>query len=93
MEMCFFSIIFQGWIRNIRKKRNCIFCDVDDGSNLKGVQVVLGPKNKERYGDELEHGVSVIVSGKLATAPRLGNLELSDEEFTIKGTHRELRVV
>lgn len=61
-----------------------LFCDIDDGSNLKGVQIVLGTEFKSRYEKKIGYGASVVVSGKLAKAPK-GNLEISADEFKLIG--------
>lgn len=64
--------------------KKLLFCDIDDGSNLKGVQIVLGTEFKNRYENDISYGASVIVSGKLAKAPK-GNLEISANEFQLIG--------
>lgn len=59
-----------------------LFCDVEDGSNLKGVQIVLGTEHKNRYENDLGFGASIIAVGKLGKAPK-GNLEIFVDDFQL----------
>lgn len=35
------SVIMKGWVRTVRKQKTLAFVEINDGSNLKGVQCVL----------------------------------------------------
>lgn len=59
------------------------FFDINDGSTSDNLQVVLEKETTKNHPD-LGFGASVIVSGKLSTAPR-GNLELVAENFKLIG--------
>ncbi|KYQ89298.1 asparagine-tRNA ligase [Tieghemostelium lacteum] len=51
----------KGWIKNIRNQKNISFIEVNDGSDLGGIQVV---GNKDAF-HQLKHGACVEVEGSL----------------------------
>ncbi|MCF7928397.1 MAG: asparagine--tRNA ligase [Spirochaetales bacterium] len=61
----------QGWIRTRRESKQNIFFEINDGSTLKGIQVVV---DKENYGDlssleSANNGAAVEVQGTLVASP------------------------
>lgn len=37
----------RGWVRSVRKQKQVCFATINDGSNLKGIQVILNEKDAE----------------------------------------------
>lgn len=77
---CLFD--FQGWARGMRKMKNNIFLDLDDGSTHRHLQVVV-PKNK--VPDLLSYGCSLEAEGVLVKNPN-NQLELVAESINVYGS-------
>lgn len=75
-------IIFQGWIKNLRKQKDLTFIDVNDGSTAQKLQIVI-PKHLKI--DHLTYGSSVHIIGTLSKGPR-EQLELVAERVNVVGT-------
>ncbi|XP_013101691.1 probable asparagine--tRNA ligase, mitochondrial [Stomoxys calcitrans] len=69
----------RGWIKNIRKLKNNIFLDVNDGSTAQKFQVVV-PKNEKTKA--LTPGSLIKASGNVQLAPH-GHYELHAEDVNI----------
>jgi asparaginyl-tRNA synthetase len=82
------TITVQGWVRTKRESKSFTFVEVNDGSSMAGLQVVLDA-NMEGYEDvvkPLTTGSSVEISGKLVESPGKGQrVELQGETVTIYG--------
>lgn len=72
---------FQGWARAMRKMKENIFIDLDDGSTHHRLQVVI-PKNK--VPDSLTYGCSFEVEGVLVKNPS-NKLELLTDNVNVCG--------
>ncbi|XP_015603422.1 probable asparagine--tRNA ligase, mitochondrial isoform X2 [Cephus cinctus] len=70
-----------GWIRAVRKMKDNIFLDINDGSCCEYLQVVVPKSNKP---NNLTYGSSVSVEGELALAPN-GRTELRAESISVIG--------
>ncbi|KAK9510029.1 hypothetical protein O3M35_004902 [Rhynocoris fuscipes] len=70
----------KGWVRAIRKMKDNIFVDIDDGSSTKRLQVVVG----KSFGVDIDYGCSVEAKGQLGEAPS-GQPEMRAEEIKILG--------
>ena len=67
------GVIVKGWLRTVRTSKQVTFLNVNDGSNLSGLQVVVaeGLPNDE----EIRHlgtGSAVAVTGTLVESPAKG---------------------
>ena len=82
------AITVQGWVRTKRESKSFTFVEVNDGSSMAGLQVVLDA-NMEGYNDivkPLTTGSSVEISGKLVESPGKGQrVELQGETVEIFG--------
>jgi asparaginyl-tRNA synthetase len=83
------TITIRGWVRTKRESKGFTFVDVNDGSSMAGLQVVL---NAEMDGydavvQDLTTGSSVKITGKLVESPGKGQrVELQGDSVTIFGT-------
>jgi asparaginyl-tRNA synthetase len=83
------TITIRGWVRTKRESKGFTFVDVNDGSSMAGLQVVLSTSmaGYEDVVKELTTGSSVEISGKLVESPGKGQrVELQGEAITIFGT-------
>jgi len=67
------GVIIKGWLRTVRTSKQVTFLNVNDGSNLGGIQVVAGDPlpNLEEVG-HLTTGSAVAVTGELVESPAKG---------------------
>lgn len=73
---------FQGWARGMRKMKNNIFVDLDDGSTHRHLQVVV---SKNKVPDSLSYGCSLEAEGVLVKNPN-NQLELVAESINVYGS-------
>jgi len=82
------QVVVNGWIRTARKQKNFAFVEVNDGSTLTSLQVIVDeayPHYHELV-DCLTTGVAVTVEGKIVESPgKKQALELRAEKVTILG--------
>ncbi|KPQ37457.1 MAG: asparaginyl-tRNA synthetase AsnS [Phormidium sp. OSCR] len=82
------TVIVQGWIRTKRELKNFSFVEVNDGSALANLQVVITPERPD-YPDllkQLNTGASVEIRGTLVDSPAKGQrLELQAQEIHLYG--------
>lgn len=82
------SVTIQGWVRTKRELKDFAFVEVNDGSSMANLQVVLNPDLPE-YADllkKLNTGASVEVSGVLVESPAKGQrIELTASELKVYG--------
>lgn len=82
-------ITIQGWVRTKREGKGVTFVDVNDGSSMAGLQVVL---NADMAGydtvvKDLTTGSSVEIAGHLVESPGKGQrVELQGQSITVFGT-------
>lgn len=76
------EVSVNGWVTNVRKMKNVKFLDVNDGSSLKHLQVVVDKKF-----DKLNFliGAAIIAHGKVSET-RGGQLEVQAVEIEINNT-------
>lgn len=72
----------QGWVRAIRKMKECVFVELTDGSTDKYLQLIIQKTNKPA---NLAYGSSVTAEGELTLAPD-GRVELQAANVTVIGT-------
>ncbi len=67
------GIVVKGWLRTVRTSKQVAFLDVNDGSNLAGLQVVAGSElpNFDEV-SRLTTGSAVAVTGELVPSPAKG---------------------
>jgi asparaginyl-tRNA synthetase len=44
------TIVVKGWIRNVREQKTNVFIQVNDGSSLKHLQVIVESSKVEQFG-------------------------------------------
>ncbi|HMA58932.1 MAG TPA: asparagine--tRNA ligase [Halanaerobiales bacterium] len=83
------DVIVLGWVKTKRVSKNIAFLEVNDGSTVKNLQiVVLEPSNFEL--EDINRGSSVRIKGYLEDVPnREQSIEMKAEEIDIIGTAPE----
>jgi asparaginyl-tRNA synthetase len=82
------SVTIQGWVRTKRELKEFAFIEVNDGSAMANLQVVLNPDvpDYENLLKKLNTGASVEVSGVLVASPAKGQrIELKASSVTVYG--------
>src|SRR4051812_21790561 len=82
------DVVVQGWVRTRRDSKNCSFIELNDGSCLRGLQVVAdhGLPCATLY-PQILTGTAVRVRGALVASPgSRQSLELLAREIEIIGT-------
>ena len=82
------TVTIHGWVRTKRDLKNFAFMEVNDGSALANLQVVLEPNlpEYETLVEKLSNGCSVAVQGVLAPSPGKGQrIELKASSVTLYG--------
>lgn len=74
-------LFYQGWIKALRKMKENIFVDINDGSSKNNLQIVV---RKDLKTDEVNFGASIEATGVLGTTPK-GQLELCAESIKVIG--------
>lgn len=78
----------EGWVRTKRQSKNTCFLELNDGSVLKGLQVVISRENDEAWqvATEVSTGFSLLCKGVLVSSPGAGQRsEMCCEMITIVG--------
>ncbi|MFO8038070.1 MAG: asparagine--tRNA ligase [Sodalinema sp.] len=82
------TVIVRGWIRTKRELKNFSFVEVNDGSALANLQVVIAPERPDYPNliKQLNTGASVEVRGTLVDSPAKGQrLELQAQQIHLYG--------
>ncbi len=82
------EIAVSGWVRTIRDSKSIGFLELNDGSCLKGLQVVLEEANLPDYKElvKINVGAAVTVRGKLVLTPNMKQpFELHAAEVVLEG--------
>ncbi len=84
------TVLLKGWVRTRRdSKGGFSFLEINDGSSLKGIQVIAGDSLSNYEADVLRTttGASVEVTGVLKESPAKGqSVEIEATEFKLVGT-------
>ncbi len=83
------DIAVEGWIRTKRDSKGVTFLEINDGSTLKNIQVVIEENfpNYQSIAKELTTGSSVSIKGKLMESPGKGQaVEVLAEDICILGS-------
>jgi asparaginyl-tRNA synthetase len=80
-------VLCKGWIRTARDSKNIVFFEVNDGSSMKNLQIILDKdKFQGRELGGLQNGASVEVSGPLVESPgKNQKVEMHASELRIIG--------
>ncbi|WP_421657951.1 asparagine--tRNA ligase [Leptothermofonsia sp. ETS-13] len=82
------TVTIQGWVRTKREQKEFSFVEVNDGSSLAGLQVVVN-QTVPGYAEAIKRvntGASVEISGTLVESPAKGQrIELKAESITVYG--------
>jgi asparaginyl-tRNA synthetase len=82
------SLTVQGWVRTKRQLKDFSFLEINDGSSMANLQVVLNPDlpNYEAVLKQLNTGASVAVTGVLVESPAKGQrIELKASSCEVLG--------
>ena len=52
-------VLIKGWVRTVRKQKTLAFVEVNDGSNMKGIQCVL---SFDSIDDDTQKGTMMLVA-------------------------------
>ncbi len=84
------EISIKGWIRSVRDQKNFAFINLNDGSQLSGIQVIADNETTKNYDSiipKLSVGSSISIKGKLVESPAQGqDFELKAEEIELIGS-------
>ena len=74
-----------GWARTARDSKNVAFIELNDGTTLKHIQIVIDKENGIEYSDEaMKLGASLCVTGTVVEG-RQGNPEINAEKIDVIG--------
>lgn len=81
-------VVAEGWVRTKRDSKNVCFLDLNDGSSLKGLQLVVDKAsfNNDNLLDSISTGAAVSARGKIV--PSMGGnqkVEMNVESLTLVG--------
>lgn len=81
------SVNVAGWVRTARDSKNMAFLNINDGTSLKHLQIVI---DKAKFGeDELsrvaKNGASVSVDGTVVKAMKEGEFEINADKIELLG--------
>ena len=75
-----------GWVRTARDSKNVAFIELNDGTTLKHIQIVIDKNAGVEYDNEaFKLGASLMVEGT-AVESRQGNVEINAQKITVLGT-------
>ena len=79
------SVTVCGWVRTARNSKNVAFIELNDGTTLKHLQIVIDKAMDIDYEDALRLGASIKVEGKVVEA-RQASVEINAEKIEVIGT-------
>jgi asparaginyl-tRNA synthetase len=82
-------ITVEGWVRTKRESKGVTFLEINDGSTIKNLQVVIEEnyKDYQSIAKDLTTGASVSIKGKLMDSPGQGQaVEVIASEITVLGS-------
>lgn len=78
----------RAWVRTVRASKNVTFIELNDGTTLKNLQIVIAADEKNRFDnlDKILTGASVVVEGKIIESAAKGQaIEMLPEKISIAG--------
>ena len=83
------KLTIAGWVKTLRDQKKFCFFEVNDGSTLKGIQVVIDADNKDYekvQNSEISAGVAIKIFGKIVKSPAAGqSVEMVAETVEVYG--------
>ncbi len=82
-------VVICGWIKTIRDSKSIGFIELNDGSCLKNVQIVVQQENLENYKEVIKQnvGAALIVTGTVVKTPEAKQpFEINASEVKIEGS-------
>lgn len=79
------SVTVCGWVRTSRNSKNVAFIELNDGTSLKHIQIVIDKELGLDYEGALPLGTSICVTGEVVEA-RQGSVEINAKEISVIGT-------
>lgn len=82
------DIIFKGWIKTVRAQKNFCFVEINDGSMLGNLQVIINQDvpNYDKILDFATTGASIIVKGTVVESPGKGqDIEVHAKKVALVG--------
>ena len=73
-----------GWIRTSRDSKNMAFLEMNDGTSLKHLQIVIDKSALDNYDFALKLGTALKVTGTVVPA-RQGSVEINAKKITLLG--------
>ena len=73
-----------GWVRTSRDSKNMAFLEMNDGTSLKHLQIVIDKSALDNYDFALKLGTALKVTGTVVPA-RQGSVEINAKEITLLG--------
>lgn len=73
-----------GWVRTSRDSKNMAFLEMNDGTSLKHLQIVIDKSALDNYDSALKLGTALKVTGTVVPA-RQGSVEINAKEITLLG--------
>lgn len=86
------KLIVPGWVRTVRDSKNIVFISLNDGSNIKGLQVVVDKDNFKNSSvlSSLSVGSAIVASGTLQQSLGQGqSVELLCSDIKVEGLSPE----
>jgi asparaginyl-tRNA synthetase len=66
------EIVVMGWVRTVRRSKNVVFIEINDGSCTANLQAVVNDPEKFPEVEKILTGAAVKVTGKLIASPAAG---------------------
>lgn len=73
-----------GWVRTSRDSKNMAFLEMNDGTSLKHLQIVIDKSALDNYDFALKLGTALKVTGTVVPA-RQSSVEINAKEITLLG--------
>ena len=79
------SVTVCGWVRTARNSKNVAFIELNDGTTLKHLQIVIDKESGVDFEDALRLGTSLKVIGTVVKALQGEGVEINAESITVLG--------
>lgn len=82
------NITVCGWVKTIRRSKNMCFVELNDGTSLRNIQLVVdnSNENNKEFFEKLNIGSSIAVNGKVVNSMNKNqSIEINVESFTLLG--------
>lgn len=80
------SVTVCGWVRTARNSKNVAFIELNDGTALKHLQIVIDKESGIDFEDALRLGTSLKVTGKVVAALQGSGVEINAESIEVLGS-------